>query len=102
MIKDSKRLEKYFSEKNVNSIYKILPLYEEENANLEAYISSLLIELYGLESCIDCEYQEFVTLIATISGIQNEASQADNKAVVKREVFKAIEVSKALAVRMVG
>ena len=98
---NSKKLEKYFNDKNVNSIYKILPLYEESNENLDSYISSLLIELKGLESYVDEDYQEFVTLIAVLSGIKNEISKSDNKIVVKREVFKAIEISKLLAIKVV-
>lgn len=101
MIKDNKRLEKYFSEKNVNSIYKILPLYEESNDNLDSYISSLLIELNGLESYIDFQLQEFITLLAIISGIKTEVTKANNKLVIKREVFKAIEISKLLATKVV-
>lgn len=101
MIKDNERLNKYFNEKIVNSVYKILPLYEENNDNLDSYISSLLIELNGLESFINCDYHEFVTLLAIVSGIQNESVIKDNKATIKREVFKAIEVSKTLASKVV-
>ena len=53
MIKDNKKLVEYFEVKNVNSVFKILPLYEENNANLDSYISSLIIELDGLESYIN-------------------------------------------------
>lgn len=95
------KLEKYFNDKNVNSIYKILPLYEESNESLESYISSLLIELNGLEDCIDNDYQEFISMIAILSGIKKEVIKSDNKATVKREVFKAIEISKLLAVKVV-
>lgn len=101
MIKDNERLVKYFGVKTVNSIYKILPLYEESNDNLDSYISSLLIELNGLENCISCDHHEFVTLLAIISGIKNETAVENNKVVIKREVFKAIEISKTLASKVV-
>lgn len=101
MIKDNKRLVEYFEVKNVNSIFKILPLYEEDNANLDSYISSLIIELDGLESYINYRLSEFVTLIAVISSLQNETKKTANQDTVKREVFKAIEISKSLASKMV-
>ncbi|QGJ85034.1 hypothetical protein [Lactococcus phage P1048] len=101
MIKDNKRLVEYFEVKNVNSIFKILPLYEENNANLDSYISSLIIELDGLESYINYKLSEFVTLIAVISSLQNETKKTANQDIVKREVFKAIEISKSLASKMV-
>lgn len=98
---NKEKLEKYFNDRNVNSIYKILPLYEESNESLESYISSLLIELNGLEDCIDNEYHEFITLIAVLSGIKKEVLKSDNKLIIKREVFKAIEISKLLAIKVV-
>ncbi|AHC94253.1 hypothetical protein T548_0176 [Lactococcus phage phiL47] len=101
MIKDNKRLVEYFEVKNVNSVFKILPLYEENNANLDSYISSLIIELDGLESYINYKLSEFVTLIAVISSLQNETKKTANQDIVKREVFKAIEISKSLASKMV-
>lgn len=102
MINDKNRLEKYFKERNVNSIYKILPLYEENNPNLLSYISSLLTELYGLERCIEIDNQEFITLVAIISGLHIEARKSDNKEVIKREVFRAISISKTLADKVVA
>lgn len=101
MIKDNKRLVEYFEVKNVNSVFKILPLYEENNANLDSYISSLIIELDGLESYINYELSEFVTLIAVVSSLQHETKKTANQDIVKREVFKAIEISKSLASKMV-
>lgn len=101
MIKDNKKLVEYFEVKNVNSVFKILPLYEENNANLDSYISSLIIELDGLESYINYKLSEFVTLIAVISSLQNETKKTANQDIVKREVFKAIEISKSLASKMV-
>lgn len=101
MIKNNERLNNYFNNRAINSIYKILPLYEESNENLDSYISSLLIEINGLENFISCEYDEFVTLLAILSSIQKETLLEDNKTVIKREVFKAIEVSKTLASKVV-
>lgn len=98
---NKEKLEKYFNDRNVNSIYKILPLYEESNESLDSYISSLLIELNGLSDCIDDNHQEFTTMIAILSGIKREILKSDNKNTVKREVFKAIEVSKLLAIKVV-
>lgn len=97
----NKKLKKYFSDKNVNSIYKILPLYEESNENLDSYITSLLIELDGLDECINSEHHEFITMTATLYGIKKEVKKSDNKSTIKREVFKAIEISKLLAEKVV-
>lgn len=101
MIRNEKLLEQYFKERSVNSIYKILPLYEEKNVNLESYIESLLFELDGLSTCIDYNLSEFVTLVAVISKLQNESQKSDNKLVVKREVFKAIDISKSISTKVV-
>lgn len=101
MIKNDKMLELYFKEKSVNNIFKILPLYEEKNDNLESYISSLVFELSGLQDCIDYELTDFVTLIATVSNLKNESLKHNNKDIIKREVFKAIDISKSLSSKMV-
>lgn len=101
MLKNNKLISQYFNERSVNNIYKILPLYEEKNTTLESYISSLLFELYGLEECIDYNLSEFVTLVAVISKLKDESLKENNKYVIKREVFKAIEISKSLSTKVV-
>ena len=44
------KIHLYLDSNIVDGIYKILPLYEENNVGLEKYISSLLIELYGFDN----------------------------------------------------
>ena len=102
MINNDKMLELYFKEKSVNNIFKILPLYEEQNDNLHSYVSSLTLELCGLQNCISSDYTELITLIAVLSNLENESLKDDNKSVIKREVFKAIDISKSLSDKMVN
>ena len=78
-------------------IYKILPLYEEENEGFYTYISSLIFELNGIYwSVLDIrDNSEYLTLISVLEAI-GDKSLEKNHATVKREVFKCIDVIKKL------
>lgn len=80
----------------VNSVFKVLPLYEEQNVGLKAYIESLLFELYGLQNIIEINHShEYLSLLSTLESIKVEIkSENGKKSIVKREVFKSINIVK--------
>lgn len=80
----------------VNSVFKILPLYEEKNVGVETYIESLLFELYGLEEAVAIEHgAEYIAIISNLESVKKEVSKEDGKkSVIKREVFKTINIIK--------
>jgi lipid II:glycine glycyltransferase (peptidoglycan interpeptide bridge formation enzyme) len=98
MINKSDILFKEYISNLVDRIYKILPLYEEQNEGLFKNIQSLIYELNGLthviEGCLDSEY---LTLLATLESLSDDALvMDDNKEVVRREVFKCINIVKKI------
>lgn len=97
MIINRAKIHLYLDSSIVDGIYKILPLYEENNIGLEKYISSLLIELYGFDNVFKTEEIGYISLLATLEGIKIEACKKDNKKIVKREVFKCMEIVKKLS-----
>ena len=52
MIDNTEKLIIYLSSV-INSVYKILPLYEERNIGIKTYVESLLFELHGLSNMVD-------------------------------------------------
>lgn len=80
----------------VNSVFKILPLYEESNIGLESYVESLLFELRELESIMPIQNgSEYISLMQILKSISKEvASENSKKIVIKREVFKCINIIK--------
>jgi hypothetical protein len=101
MINNNERLTTYLNTV-INSVFKILPLYEEENVGLETYIESLLFELYGLEKVVGMEQSyEYVSLLSTLESVKIEVTNKDSKkATVKREVFKCINIIKNMVVKL--
>lgn len=95
MIKDSEKLIVYLNSV-VNSVFKILPLYEEQNVGVKTYIESLLFELHGLEDAVSIEHSyEYISLLSTLQSVKNEVAKSDSKkSIVKREVFKCINIIK--------
>lgn len=80
----------------VNSVFKILPLYEEHNVGIETYVESLIFELSGLEKVVAIEHSaEYYSLLATLESIKEEIpKEHSKKSVIKREVFKCINTIK--------
>lgn len=80
----------------VNSVFKVLPLYEEQNTGLKTYVESLLLELYGLQNVIEIRHShEYLSLLATLESIKREIDDENNKkSIIKREVFKCINIIK--------
>lgn len=101
MISNKDRIATYLNTV-VNSVFKILPLYEEENVGLKIYIESLLFELYGLDKVIEEEYSyEYISLLSTLESVRIEVSDIDSKkSTVKREIFKCINIIKSMVVKL--
>jgi hypothetical protein len=101
MIDSKERLPIYLNSV-VNSVFKILPLYEESNVGLEIYVESLLFELYGLDKVVEVEQSyEYISLLSTLESVKLEvAKEESKKTVVKREVFKCINVIKNMVAKL--
>lgn len=100
MIHNDKRLISYLNS-TVNSVFKILPLYEEDNIGLDAYIDSLLFELSSLDYVFSIEEHKYSSLLLILSSIKREVSRNNSsKAVVKREVFKSISIIKSMIIKL--
>lgn len=95
MIKNNERLIVYLNS-TVNSVFKVLPLYEEQNVGVHKHIDSLLFELYGLEKSVLINHSyEYISILSTLESIKKEVIlNDDNKAVVKREIFRCINIIK--------
>jgi len=95
MLENKDRLVVYL-DTLINSVFKILPLYEEENVGVKTYVESLLFELYGLDKVIDIkDSYEYISLLSTLESIKEEVTKdGSQKKVIKREVFKCISIIK--------
>lgn len=88
----------------VNSIFKILPLFEEKNIGVNSYIESLLGELYKLEKAVKIEHSyEYISLLATLEFVKEEVFKEEGKKpVIKRELFKSIHIVKNMVGKLEG
>ena len=101
MIENKEKLITYLNSV-VNSVFKILPLYEESNVGIETYVESLLFELYGLDKVVDVENSyEYISLLSTLESVKVEVARKDSKkTVVKREIFKCINIIKNMVAKL--
>lgn len=79
----------------VDKVFKILPLYEENNATVSEYTESLILQLRGFVS----EYGsvgmiEYIEVISTLEGMRELLEEKGNQPAVKREIFKCIDIVK--------
>ena|SRR5690606_27125006 len=88
----------------VNGIYKILPLFEEKNIGVDTYVDSLLFTLYSLDEVVDVKYgDEYITVLATLESVKKEiVKPGANHSVVKREIFKSINIVKNMIDKLEG
>lgn len=87
----------------VDSVFKILPLYEEKNEGLILYVESLLSELYGAQTSIQMrDVPDYVSLLSTLEAVKADVAVGDNKPLVKRNVFKAINLIKNIISKIDG
>ena len=99
MINDKEKIVSYF-ESLVNGIYKILPLYEEQNDGIDTYIESLLFTLYKLDKAIDIHYsRDYITVLATLEAMKSEIEKDKIGSVntIRRETFKCMNIVKSMA-----
>lgn len=95
MIKNDERLIIYLNS-IVNSVFKILPLWEEKNIGVDVYVESLIFELNGLEEAIEIKHSyEYISLLSNLQSVKKEVLSEDSKkSIIKREVFKCINIIK--------
>lgn len=74
------------------SIFKILPLYEEEVKTLPEYIKALIFEVHNVKE-ITTEYDGawLVETHAILNGLFNECQIENNKEIVKNKVFTIVK-----------
>ena len=78
---------------SVNNTFKILPLYEEENENVGDYVNSLVSEMNGLlEGQYLSQSVSYLSYLATLKGLEGQVKIIDNQKIVKREVFKCLNL----------
>lgn len=73
-------------------VWKVLPMYEEENETIEEYIDSVNFELFGLRGLIG-ELPHgiwYVKSLATLEQLKVETALDDRQKKVKKEVFKIL------------
>jgi hypothetical protein len=92
---NNKKLAIYL-DATVNSVFKILPLYEEQNVGVATYIESLIFELDGLQHVVAIEHSyEYISVMNILTSVKKEAEkEGNNKPVIKREVFRCINIIK--------
>lgn len=97
MIKDKNIALDYFN-LLVDAIFKILPLYEEDNEGLYSYIDSMIFNLKSLEKVVgkDNGYK-YITILLILNSIKDEVlKDSSEHKVIKREVFKCIGIVKEI------
>lgn len=82
----------------VGKLYKILPMREENEDTLPCYLESLQFELLGLQELVPSFHSvaEYIEILAILQGLRQEDIDVQT---VRREVFKAIPLSKRIAKR---
>lgn len=88
----------------VNGVYKILPLFEEKNIGIDTYVDSLLFTLYKLDTAVKIDQShDYITVLATLEAVKDEIAKVTaNHSVVKREVFKCINIVKNMIDKLEG
>lgn len=87
-------VENYFTHLT-NQFFKILPLKEEGSQNLRNYMLSLQVEMSGLMGLMSLIQNDsrYLSLLATLDYLIEHKCET---AVVRREVFKSINICKKL------
>lgn len=92
-----KRLNNFFKKHLVDSIFKILPLFEESNDGYQSYVDSLIKETSGLVKYLKLDNAEILSLIGVLISLKDALQEGYSHSEVRREVFKAIGLSKTIA-----
>lgn len=100
MISANSNLFLNYSNDLVSRVFKILPLYEEKNEGVYTYVQSLVYELSGLAEVVEgmSVNEGYLSLLATLESISDDTLflHVDNHSVIKREVFRCIDVIKKM------
>ena len=75
----------------INQVWKLLPM-KENNESWKHQLSSVLVELYGLQN-IFCGQLDFLILISKLEGLKN----IDDFFIYRTTVFSAISLLTELA-----
>lgn len=88
---DDKVVVKYL-QASIDKIFKILPLYEENNKTLDTYIQSVIVELRGFMAHYgSVGLMEYLSVVSTLEGLKLIIHEPNSQPIVKREVFKCIK-----------
>jgi hypothetical protein len=82
-----------------NRLFKIIPLFEENNEGIYKYIDSLLFELGGMIYVVKelKNNSMFLSLIATLESLLDESLAGEyNIPLVRREVFRCLNIVEKL------
>lgn len=82
-----------------NRLFKIIPLFEENNEGIYKYIDSLLFELCGMIYVVEGFKDNgiFLSLIATLESLLDESLAVDyDIPLIRREVFKCLSIIEKL------
>jgi hypothetical protein len=86
----------------IGKIYKILPMYEQNDTNLKKYLESFQIEIIGNIDLINkLKYDgNFLVLLGTLEYfVNNEIDKNNGKEIYKREIFKCIDIIKKIKIK---
>lgn len=81
-----------YKDKLIDRIYKILPMKEEKSTTVKEHIKSLVFELVGGKNILN-DIDNKGNIVSVIFVLENLIEEQD-KRIVKREVFKAIDIIK--------
>lgn len=87
----NEQLLPYMKNRYKNSIFKILPMYEECSKTLIEYIDSMIVETDGLIKMLPNQYL-LVPVKAILVSLTEEVTHQDKRSLVKREVFKMLDL----------
>lgn len=103
MISRNDKIFKEYIDRMTDRMFKILPLFEENNEGLSLYIQSLIFELNGLPYVVGgLEHldSDYINLLSTLESLYDESivqcDKEDTHNLIRREVFKSMNIVKAI------
>ena len=103
MISRNDKIFKDYIDRITDRLFKILPLFEENNEGLSVYIQSLIFELNGLPYVvwgIEQLDSDYINLLATLESLYDESvvmcDQEETHNLIRREVFKSMNIVKVI------
>ena len=100
----SELLEKYMKSL-VNKFFKILPIMENNEDSIGAYMDSLEVELQGFNAliCVINEDPLYISLLSIARWLIDNVSNSDCAYKrIRKEVFHAISICKKLETQLLG